>query len=517
MASELEEFVQPPEWWFEFLMNKFDGTLATIPRAQSANTPTTRRERMNLLWDYYTGNPPLPYISDTYKLTFQEVMRKARSNYATMAIDVMTDRSILLGVSTEADSDVDGDDIARQIQEASGFTAVQRDVQTYLFALGEAYVTIVPPAEGETDAMPMLIAEDPRRCIGQRDPVNPNRLVASVKYYDDELRDQQVAFLFVDGQKHTFLREVGQYSTSFNKDQWTLSGSDSVDGVEELGGVPMVRFDNKMGLGEFEPHVDVLDRIMDGILQRIVIQWYQSFRQRAVQGDLDGTEDYADPDDTGSLIKTLAEGASVADLFQADPGALWVVPEGVTFWESNQADLTPLLAAIRDDVKEFAVATRTPLHIITPDAANGSAEGASLMREGLVDKINDRQARQSSAWMLAYKIAFAMAGQDTRAAGMRLIWQKVERSSLQMKADAMAKTKGILSRKRQVIEIFEMDPVTAKLNEQELIQESMLIDGTGTADTGAATSSSTPAAAPAEDPSTGSGTAPTADDSAAVV
>ncbi|MBM4575282.1 hypothetical protein GS415_00655 [Rhodococcus hoagii] len=50
-----------------------------------------------------------------------------------------------------------------------------------------------------------------------------------------------------------------------------------------------------------------------------------------------------------------------------------------------------------------------------------------------------------------------------------------------MKADAMAKTKGILSRKRQLVEIFEMDPETAALNESELIQESMLIDGTGTA------------------------------------
>ncbi|PBC38479.1 hypothetical protein CJ179_38395 [Rhodococcus sp. ACS1] len=473
--ADVEPINQPPEWWFEFLMNKFDAKLPRTPRASSTNTPGTRRERMDLLWDYYIGDPPLPFIQQKYQDTFSEVMRKARANYATMAVDVMTDRSILQGVSTEADPDVDGDDIARQIQDTTGFAAVQRDVQTYLFALGEAYVTVVPPLQGVPDALPMLLAEDPRRMVGQKDPLNPTRLIAAVKVYDDEIADQQVALLFVNNNQYTFRREVGQYSTSFNVDQWTMDGSFNIPGIEVLGGVPVVRFDNKMGLGEFEAHLDLLDRIMDGVLQRIVIQWYQSFRQRAVKGDLDGGEDLSDDDETDNLIRSVGD-TSISDLFQADPGALWLVPEGVDFWESEQADLTPLIMAIRDDVKEFAAATRTPLHIITPDAANGSAEGASLMREALVDKITDRQARQIPGWLLVYQLAFSLAGQETRGKGMRLIWSKIERNSLQMKADAMAKTAGIMSRKRQLIEIFEMDPVTAKLNETELVQEMILLE-----------------------------------------
>ncbi|MDE8648088.1 phage portal protein [Rhodococcus qingshengii] len=478
--AEQEAFVQPPEWWFEFLMNKFDADVVRTPRVSSANTPRTRRDRLELLNDYYIGDPPLPFISDQYKGTFEQVMRKARANYATMSVDVMTDRSVLMGVATETDGDADGDDIARQIQEASGFAAVQRDVQSYLFAMGEAYVTVIPPLEGVQDAVPMMIAEDPRKCVGQVDPINPQRLIAAVKYFDDELRDSQVALLFVENNKYTFRREEGQFNTSFNVDEWTLETTETLQGLEELGGVPIVKFTNKMGLGEFEAHIDLLDRIMDGILQRIVIQWYQSFRQRAIKGDLDGGEDFTDEDGSNNLIKSLGDDKTIADVFQADPGSLWMVPENVEFWESQTADLTPLISAIRDDVKEFAASTRTPLHIITPDAANGSAEGAGLMREGLVDKINDRQARQTPGWTLAFKIAFAMAGQDQRAKGIRLLWAKTIHNSLQMKADAMAKTKGILSRNRQVIEIMEFDPYTAKLNETELIAESMLIDGTGT-------------------------------------
>jgi hypothetical protein len=56
----------------------------------------------------------------------------------------------------------------------------------------------------------------------------------------------------------------------------------------------------------------------------------------------------------------------------------------------GQVDLGPVRQAIRDDVQDLAAVTRTPLFYLTPDAANGSAEGASLAREGLVFKTEDR-------------------------------------------------------------------------------------------------------------------------------
>jgi hypothetical protein len=98
-------------------------------------------------------------------------------------------------------------------------------------------------------------------------------------------------------------------------------------------------------------------------------------------------------------------------VFEAAPDALWRVPAGTTFWESNPADITGILAAVRDDVKEFAAMTDTPLHLITPDAANQSAEGASLMREGLVFKVKDRRARMNPRLVLLFKMAFAFAGE----------------------------------------------------------------------------------------------------------
>ncbi|MEV2222746.1 phage portal protein [Nocardia vinacea] len=462
-----------PDQWFEFLMNKFDADLPETPRVITANTPKTRRERLNLLWSYFIGDPPLPQVQDKYKETFREVLRKARNNYSAMSVKVMTAKSVLIGVSTDADSDIDGDDLARQIAAASGWKAMQRDLQTFMYVFGEAYALIIPALEGVQDAVPMITAENPRFAVGQPDPVNPRRLRAFVKVYNDEIADQQVGLLFVDSNRFEWRREVGQYTTNFKLDEWTLAGTEPLQGLELFGGVPAVRFDNEFGLGEFEPNIDLLDRVMDGVLQRIVIQWYQSFRQRAVKGDLEAGADLTDPDeDLSNFIRRVADD-NLQDLFTADPGALWLVPEGVDFWESGQADLTQQLAAIRDDVKEFAASTGTPLHVITPDAANQSAEGASLMRETLVDKIVDRQERMTAPWVLTWQIAFAMASQVTRLKGVNLLWAKVDKESLAAKGEAISKTRGVLSRKRQLINIMEMTPEEAKLNESELLQEQL--------------------------------------------
>ncbi|MFE5290198.1 phage portal protein [Nocardia sp. NPDC056611] len=460
-----------PEQWFEFLMKRFDEKFTEKRHASTANTPKTRRERLDLFWSYYIGDPPLPNVQEKYQDTFREVLRKARNNYAAMSVDVMTDKSVLTGVLTDAESDVDGDDIARQIGEESGWEAMQRDLQTYMYLFGESYALVIPPLEGVPDAMPMITAENPRFALGIPDPLNPRHLKAFVKITNDVINDQQVGHLFVNSVQYEFRRDVGMYTNNFTIDEWQVVNQTSLANIEIFGGVPAVRFDNKFGLGEFEPNIDLLDRIMDGVLQRIVIQWYQSFRQRAVKGDLDGGADFSDPEeDLGNFIRRVAD-TDIQDLFTADPGALWLVPEGVDFWESQQAELTPLLTAIRDDVKEFAASTRTPLHVITPDAANGSAEGASLMRETLEDKVSDRQSRMTAPWILTWKLAFTLAGQANRIKGVKLLWRPIAKDGIAQQAEAVAKTKGVVSRKRQVIKFMAFTPEEAKLNEAELMQE----------------------------------------------
>lgn len=463
-----------PAWWLNYLGARFeerDRTFDLLGQAVSEQpVPVrTRRQRMNTLWAYFIGQPPLPQVASDYTEAFQAVLRKARANYAEMAITPMIDRMQLNAVTTPVDSTTDGDDVANTIMENSNFAAAIKDAFEYLFVMSEAYLMIVPAAKGAADRTPLITAEDPRTCIGEPDPMNPGRLRAALKVGYDPVTGREIAWLYLEGKRYQASRPAQQLlGGAF------LAGGFEWDGepveMPELASigsqVPIVRLTNRRGMGEFEAHLDLLDRINDTILQRLVITWYQSFRQRAVIADLEGDED----DQDGPI-----EEIDWSDVFRADPGALWRVPADTEFWESSQADLMPILASIRDDVKEFAAVTSTPLHLVTPDAAEGSAEGASLLREGLVFKVKDRRARTAPRLIEAWRIAFAFAGEPDRATGIKLEWGHIESASLAEKGSATSQSRGVLSLARQLVDIWGMTPIEAQDNITELIQERLLL------------------------------------------
>src|SRR4029079_11088293 len=104
-----------------------------------------------------------------------------------------------------------------------------------------------------------------------------------------------------------------------------------ISDIDELGGIPIVRFDNFHCLGEFEPHIDLLDRIIDDVLQRIVGFWYQALRKQAGMGG----EEEGDLGDQDSVVqdpnhkpKNRIDWDNLA--VQAGPGALLKFPKDFT-------------------------------------------------------------------------------------------------------------------------------------------------------------------------------------------
>lgn len=495
-----------PEFMFNFLMKKFKEKIPPNPRVTREDAPQDRSERLALLADYANGNPPLPYVAPQYRDSFSEVLRKARTNLASLCVEAMSTRSRISFVSSKADENVDGDDLAAKLHRLTAFKAVHADLNEFVWTYGEGYLTVLPyiapegqsaefgggVLDGDEDAnlgpAPRLRAEDPRFCVSYLDPLDPNRCMAFLKKWTDPLLDQDVAMLMYMGQVFWARREEGQHNDQFNLEEWDWSklsteNTLTVSGLEPLGGIPVVPFINKGGLGEFEKHLDLLDRIMDGILQRIVIMWYQSFKQRAVIGDLDEGEDFTEEE---SIIQSLRDGQGegakqLEDLFKADPGALWAVPEGVQFWESTQADITGNLKSVLDDIREFAASTSTPLYMLAPDGQNQSASGAELSREGLQNKILDRQERMTPGLIAAHQMAFILWEQVDHALDLTIHWKRPAGYQLSEKADATPKVKGVLSNGTILREIWEFDQDQIRLNEAELIQEAMNADPFGQA------------------------------------
>jgi hypothetical protein len=113
----------------------------------------------------------------------------------------------------------------------------------------------------------------------------------------------------------------------------------------------------------------------------------------------------------------------------------------VDIWESQQVDLGPIRQAIIDDERALSAVAGVPLYRFSPDAAAGSAEGASLQREGLVFKAIDRITQASESLEAVMSLAFLFAGDSTRAnrRDMEVIWAPPDRVTLAEKYDAAVK------------------------------------------------------------------------------
>jgi hypothetical protein len=229
-----------------------------------------------------------------------------------------------------------------------------------------------------------------------------------------------------------------------------------------IGEVPVVKFTNADERGEYEPYIDIIDRVNHMILQRLIIATTQAFRERVLKGD------FPTHDADGNEI-------DYNGIFESSAGSLWMIPEGADVEELAQAEITGILSAVRADIQDFAAVTRTPMHYFVPEGVNGSAEGAQLAREGLVFKAEDRIARASAGWSKVMSLIFKWLGDDVRANLLDLepLWKPAERYSLAERADANVKFADIPFRSRMSL-IAQFSPAEIEEMEVEKASESLI-------------------------------------------
>ncbi len=455
-----------PGWW--------------LKRQANMLVNARRRNRLQTLIDYHRGHAPLPQGAENAREAFEAFQRKARSNFAELIVSAMSERMTPVGFRTSIDADATGDAEVGNLWVRAGMDVTSADVHDLMFATGESYV-VVGAVDEETEA-PIVTCEDPRFIVGEPDPLNPRRLLAAVKMLHDDVADEDRAYLYLPGEVHVAVRKSSRYdlpqglapwdppdrpgpAVAFDERQWTWDETRS--GTLPHRRIPVVRFVNKYGLGEYESHLDLLDRINHQILQRMVIATMQAFRQRAVKG-LPAVYPPEHPL-AGKVI-------DYSEVFVSDPAAFWLLPKDAEMWESALNDLTPILSAVKDDLEHLASVTRTPMHMLTPAGVNQSAEGASLAREGLVFKVEDRISRTSYPWQQVMSLALLHAGQPERAdlSQLRTIWAPAQRLSLQERADAASKLKDVLPRRTLLIEVLGYTPAQADRVMTEIADDQLL-------------------------------------------
>lgn len=448
-----------PGWW----LNRLSGRLMD----------RERQRRFQELADRLDGKPPLPVGAANARKAFEAFQRKACSNLAELIVEATRERMRPTGIRTSADGDETGDTEAWRIYRRAGLTVETAEVLDLMLGMSEGYMLVGPVDEGT--GAPVVTAEDPRWAITENDPAQPAKVLASLKMLHDDADDVDRAYLILAPDVEAGRPKVTQFVASrearkltgwrmeFNARTWGWdTDRGGVDGAAlVVDRVPMVRFLNRRGLGEFEPHTDLLDRINHTILDRMVVSAMQAFRQRAIKG-LPTVYPAGHP--------KAGEEIDYEGMFIADPAAFWLLPEAAEVWESGQLDLTPILASVKDDFQHVSAVTRTPMHMLQPAGENQSAEGAGLAREGLVFKTEDRIDRADNPLTSVVSLCFQYMPDEVRYADgpdgrldradmdkLQIIWAPVERLSLMERADAWSKTQDMPFRTR-LVKIFGMAP-----------------------------------------------------------
>lgn len=441
---------QSPGWWLNRLILRLSEGQA----------------RYNLLERHYVGDAHLPQLTNRQvRDAYLRLSAVARTNYAELVVEALRERMKPISFRTGADGDDLGDKEAWRIWQANDMDIGSILVHRGKLAMADSYV-IVGPVDPETGA-PLITVEDPREVITEQDPARPRHTVAALKVFRDDAAGLDRAYLYLPGYVIHATRKTTSGVLDLSSRGWEWDGDPAPLPTQT---VPVVRFGNRVdhhgrAWGEFETHIPLLDRINYGVLQRLEIVTLQAFRQRAIKSD-----SLPSVDENGDEI-------DYDDLFAADPGALWRLPATADLWESGTVDLSPIQNSIEDDTKALAAVTRTPLFYLTPDATNGSAEGAALAREGLVFKARDRIAETRDPWGRVMSLAFEFAGDPVRASrkDMRVDFADPERFSLSIRADAAAKAiVGGMTWRSTMEEIWQFPPDVIARMESERAADQLL-------------------------------------------
>lgn len=412
-----------PDWWLSRLMQRL----------------LDRQPRYDRLERYYLGEHPLPVGDARYRSVFRVLQKKSRTNYVALIADSPVERMHVVGFrfgrsAEEADADAD------QMWQANDLDQQSSLVHSAASIFGDTYVLVAPSPEGEP--WPLITPEDPRTTVTENDPTRPRVVRAGLRTWIDDEYGTAVAVVYTRSWIATYAghapytSDIGladpQRPTITRQRFLDINSWQPISIVaNEWGTVPIRRFmwrptwtnDSR---GEFEPVLDIQDRINSTILDRLIISRAQAYKQRWAKG-----------------IKVNKDEKNKAKP-PFDPGAdiLWVTENAdADFGEFTSADIRQVLESVRHDVQDLAAISQTPPHYLIGEIVNASGDALKAAETGLVSKVKERMRSMGQSWEDVIRLGFRVLGDDERASTVdaETLWADPESRSRAELADAALK------------------------------------------------------------------------------
>lgn len=414
-----------PDWWMQRLVQRL----------------LHRQSRYDYLEAYHTGNHPMPDGDKRYVKALASFQRMSRTNIIGMINKTPPERMRLLHFRI-GKTDSPSDELATRIWSANNMDYQAPIVHQTASALGDDYVMVSPPINGGPldTGMPIFTAEDPRVCITESDPGNPQISRAALRMWQDDVLQRVVAVLYLPSRTYQYFGPAISDICDMDVPNLTkklLSGAAGGglqlvdDFANPIGIVPIVRAAwqptfKEVSFSESEDVLDIQDRVNHTILERMVITRSQAYKQRWAKGmkipqDKNGQK--KPPFDPGADMIWIAEGDNAA------------------FGEFQEVDIRQILEAVKDDINNMAVVTKTPPHYLMGTIANVSGSTLTQAEAGLTSKTKQRMIAMGWAWERVMRIAFLYLNETEKAkeVDFEVVWADPELHSRVELADAFAK------------------------------------------------------------------------------
>lgn len=240
--------------------------------------------RLGTLRQYREGDAPVPdEASPEMREAYRRVVKRARLHMADLIVGAKTSRQKVVGFRTAAVGDDLGDRNAWANWKRSQMQVQVRDFFDDAGHYGTAYLTVTGGPE------PLFLRSNGWTTRTRQSALRPLLADAGVTIGYDPINKANLFTLFRPG----YIRQAylpSQVDIVPNNGQawrpntdWTWVSDPQLTNSQDCA---IVRYDAPDAMGFYEKHLDSVDRVNDTIKDRLVIVAMQSFRQRAIDGDL---------------------------------------------------------------------------------------------------------------------------------------------------------------------------------------------------------------------------------------
>lgn len=356
--------------WFPLLAKRHDEKMPRILRLRGY---AFRNEQL----------PPRPEGGKRTRASWQTEQLKALAPWGGLVVDSAAQRIRIAGC-TVGESGGEAETLARRIMRNNNIEAVLAEAVQNALNDGQAYLLPARDAFGRA----LITADDELSVTVALDPAQPWASPrAAMKVYRDLDLSMDFAYVY-DG---TYRVKFQRPTRNRKAELLTRVSGGGWEPIEiiEVGKVPFVVLrPTPDGRGVFEHVTNTIDRIHHIDLSWLTTMIFQAFKQRWIEGTLPKEDDDGNPYDWPAV-------------FEAGPGAIWGLPEGVKMGESAPTDFRPMLDAHKDSVRDLSALSGTPLASLNPSGENQSAEGAAFQREALINRVQSYLNRLQPAIELA--------------------------------------------------------------------------------------------------------------------